>query len=757
MKDLNSEKCLNVGLWGIGSFASKAYIPALLNLEKDGRVFLAAVCSRTESTLRRLRGTLPLADSRKYYSNDEDFLADKDIDLIIIVLPIGVLSHAVKKALLSGKPVLSEKPCGASLKEALELLDFYKNTPNLAYWGVSENYRNKKIVKKIKDLLDDGVVGKTLSVSLDFNFKVNPDPNEWRQSSSHKGGYFLDFCVHYIAALRYCFGEFKEVHSYCQQTLPYTSGNDDLQSIILFENNIPGVLKFGFSSQVVDHRNPELKITGTHGIICVNFQKSWLEIIRQDGLQHIDFTDDGWETGGVEETLRYVIDANSLDLIKPEEAFADVAVIEALLLSSDRKRPVMVDELIPPTLRLKNREIKTFESSISYEPKTAVYCKTISEIQALIVCQEAEVTKIRVRGAGRSWATPIITNNLMISTEKLESSIFVNVEESTVTVSAGVQIGVLNRVLASHNLCIPSLTCSPESTVGGVVSTGSHGSSISYGTISDYISGMKILLASGEIIDINSYSNPDFLNAARVSVGLLGIVLEVTLEVKKIRNVNFYRDTFMVDDFVSIQEDLWVNFDYAWAKWPLGSSKIHLIYGKNVDDGGSGMPYIDLNSEQPIWHSFLPDPEYAHSCPSLHMRDPAIKSLSMQYAFSDRQFYEILNEIKISSFCEENQGKIVEFKYINGESKSFLGCNIFPRNLAVNLAWADVPQQHKNTIFDGFEEIAQNFLGRPHWGKFHKVSSVDYVNSCFPNWENFLKIQKLLDPRGVFVFDSSWM
>jgi predicted dehydrogenase len=62
---------------------------------------------------------------------------------VVIALPIKNQPDYIRKALLAGKHVLSEKPIAENLKDAKELLKWYRSEidTNKVTWGVAENFR----------------------------------------------------------------------------------------------------------------------------------------------------------------------------------------------------------------------------------------------------------------------------------------------------------------------------------------------------------------------------------------------------------------------------------------------------------------------------------------------------------------------------------------------------------------------------------------------------------------------------------------
>jgi predicted dehydrogenase len=108
---------------------------------------LKAVYSRS---LKSAKSLAEDASSVDLYSDDsgagkslDDLLGRSDIQAVTIALPIPNQPEYVRKALLAGKHVLSEKPIAENMKDAVELLQWYRKEidSDKVFWGVAENYR----------------------------------------------------------------------------------------------------------------------------------------------------------------------------------------------------------------------------------------------------------------------------------------------------------------------------------------------------------------------------------------------------------------------------------------------------------------------------------------------------------------------------------------------------------------------------------------------------------------------------------------
>ena len=91
-------------------------------------------------------------------TNADDILNNPEIDAVVIATPVFAHYTLAKKALENGKHVLVEKPMTASVKEAEELIALAESKGLLLM--VDHTFLYTGAVRKIKDLIDNGTIGR---------------------------------------------------------------------------------------------------------------------------------------------------------------------------------------------------------------------------------------------------------------------------------------------------------------------------------------------------------------------------------------------------------------------------------------------------------------------------------------------------------------------------------------------------------------------------------------------------------------------
>lgn len=161
----------------------------------------------------------------------------------------------------------------------------------------------------------------------------------------------------------------------------------------------------------------------------------------------------------------------------------------------------------------------------------------VSEILKLASKNKIPVTP---RGAGTSVTGAIIPSKggILIDMCRMNTIKDIRLDDKYAVVEPGVVCGDLNKELAANNYFFPpdpgsSAIC----TLGGMVSTNASGlRAVKYGTTKDYVLGLEVVLANGEVIRTGTKapktsSGYDLTRLFVNSEGTLGIITEITLKV----------------------------------------------------------------------------------------------------------------------------------------------------------------------------------------------------------------------------------
>jgi FAD/FMN-containing dehydrogenase len=174
-----------------------------------------------------------------------------------------------------------------------------------------------------------------------------------------------------------------------------------------------------------------------------------------------------------------------------------------------------------------NATFYNWDSTLSSRPARFCQPDTVEDLCEIVKTAAAEGSTVRVTGAGHSWSDFVLTNQTLVNLDKLTR--LRRVDGTRVTIEAGIRLKNLTALLADNGLGMKNLGTIREQSIAGAISTGTHGTGQAFGNISTQIVGMKLVKADGSIWTITEQDSA-MLRAARVSIGALGIITEVTLD-----------------------------------------------------------------------------------------------------------------------------------------------------------------------------------------------------------------------------------
>ncbi|MFA8435565.1 MAG: Gfo/Idh/MocA family protein [Marinifilaceae bacterium] len=185
-------KRIGIGFIGSGWITEKAHIPSFL---KSERVDIVAVCDCDLQKAIMLQEKYPV---KKVYDQAELLLGDPDVDAVVIATPNFTHYPLTKAALLAGKHVLCEKPIALSSFEVSQLIEIATLNKTLFLPAFVNRFRDD--VTLVRELLQDGIIGKTLGVEAKWLRKAGiPRPGSWfTQKKQSGGGVLMDLGPHIL-------------------------------------------------------------------------------------------------------------------------------------------------------------------------------------------------------------------------------------------------------------------------------------------------------------------------------------------------------------------------------------------------------------------------------------------------------------------------------------------------------------------------------------------------------------------------------
>ena len=180
----------------------------------------------------------------------------------------------------------------------------------------------------------------------------------------------------------------------------------------------------------------------------------------------------------------------------------------------------------------------------TYDPilsQAVVFPETNEEVSKILkLCNEHKIPVVPF-GTGTSLEGNVVgnENGITVCLEKMNKILNVNVEDFDCRVQACVTRKQLNEELKDKGLFFP-IDPGADASIGGMTATSASGTmAVKYGTMKTSVSGLTIILASGEIIKTGTRTKKtaagyNLTNLFIGSEGTLGIISEIHLRLSPI-------------------------------------------------------------------------------------------------------------------------------------------------------------------------------------------------------------------------------
>jgi FAD-linked oxidoreductase len=403
-----------------------------------------------------------------------------------------------------------------------------------------------------------------------------------------------------------------------------------------------------------------------------------------------------------------------------------------------------------------------------------VHPASTAEVAAAVAAAAADGLAAKAAGAGHSFTPAAVTDGVRLELDRLAGLISVDPGNRLVSVQAGMSLRTLNRILAGHGLAMPNLGDIDAQTVAGAISTGTHGTGAGFGCLSTFVEALTLVAGDGSVIRCSATERPEILAAARVGVGALGVLTEVTLRCVDAFTLRAQeRPERLAEVFAGLTEHIEGN-DHFEMYWFPYTDRVQTKRNNRVpaDDRPLGRLRGWLDDE------FLSNTVFAGACrvgravPALV---PGITAVEAR-ALSPRVYTGASHRV----FCTPRRVRFVEMEYgLPREAlpEAFDGLRgivdrlpikvIFPVEVRVSAAddiWLSHGYGRDNAYiaihqyvgmpyepyFRAFEQLAEGLGGRPHWGKTHWRGHED-LRPAYPRFDDFLAVRDALDPDRVFA------
>ncbi|WP_417520793.1 D-arabinono-1,4-lactone oxidase [Marinobacter sp.] len=395
--------------------------------------------------------------------------------------------------------------------------------------------------------------------------------------------------------------------------------------------------------------------------------------------------------------------------------------------------------------------------------------KSLDELVSIIANSTGTIRPV---GAGHSFSPLVPTDDTLLSLGYFGGMLSHDSATHQAEFGAGTSMALMGIALNEVSQGFINMADIDHQTLGGAVATSTHGTGINYGSYSSYVAGLQLVTASGEVLDCDASRNPEIFNAAKVSMGALGVITRLTMQ-----NRPAYR--LRENMWVAKTEDLLAGIDkhvsenQHWEMLVITHSDYALAVALNETDEPATPPVNKAESGGNEFVTLLEKlDKYGSDFPAA--RRFLLNNLQHFATFDERigESYEIYSNVRSVRFNEmeysvpAEQGPAclreilqliernnlstwfpIEYRYVKADDAPL---SMFQGRDSCAISVHQHYSMDYHNFFAAIEPVFWKYNGRPHWGKLHTLNS-RHLKQLYPQWSEFSGLRQSLDPQGRFL------
>ena len=402
---------------------------------------------------------------------------------------------------------------------------------------------------------------------------------------------------------------------------------------------------------------------------------------------------------------------------------------------------------------------------------------SIEEISEAITRAAAHDRRVRVAGAGHSFSDVALTDGSQLRLDRLTGVLDVDRSSGLVRVQGGITIRELNARLAEHGLALENLGDIDVQSIAGAISTATHGTGARLRNISAQVAELTLVLADGSTLRCAEEIDSEVFRAARVGLGALGVIAEVTLRCVPAFTLRGVDAPMPLHDTLARFEELALGNDhFEFFVFPHADRALTRTNNRtDQPPRPRGRVSAYANDVLLTNHAFellcRAGRRFPRRIPQLNrlvtrlagatalvdrsdriFASPRlVRFTEMEYALPRAATPEAVN--RIMALVPSRNFAVpfpIEVRTVApddallstaaGRDSGFVAVHMYR-----GMAW--------EPYFRAVEAIMDELGGRPHWGKRHFQTAAT-LRPRYPDWDRFQAVRVRLDPEGRFA--NAW-
>lgn len=388
-----------------------------------------------------------------------------------------------------------------------------------------------------------------------------------------------------------------------------------------------------------------------------------------------------------------------------------------------------------------------------------------------------DARSVRVTGNKQSSADIVAGTETLIDLSEYDSIVEVDEQRRRITVQAGMTLKSFMQEIESRGWTFSCLPDIDTVTIGGALSTGTHGTAGSAHPLAESMVAARLVTADGGVEEIDETS--EIMPAVRNALGTLGVFSTVTFELDPLYYLRIEEQAVRDEEWLANYRRWLSEYDFLRIIWLPHTGYGWVILGERID---ADTPVEERSAPQFVRHRR----EVSKFLYKRTVRFPRFTRLAnrlLRWLFFNHRTVEKgtlygatvtksrsstleLAEWTVAMDRFEDLFAELTERLESTDNDAYAHIPMDIRFLAADETWLSTAYgrdtvtvgcvtrnpEHADeyAAFDMVEDLFLGYGGRPHWAKRFKATG-DELRPLYPRWDDFVALRRRMDPEDKFL------
>lgn len=420
--------------------------------------------------------------------------------------------------------------------------------------------------------------------------------------------------------------------------------------------------------------------------------------------------------------------------------------------------------------------LRTWSGSARWRPQRVLRPASQEQVVAAVRTARELGRPLRVLGGGHSFSALAATDGITLTLDEYQGLVSADPATGLVTLRGGTRLWAIAELLAPYGLALSVMGDIDRQSIAGAIQTGTHGTGAAFTGFSGMVRALRLVLADGSVVDTSPQQDPDLFEAARLGLGSVGIVLEVTLQCVPAYRLELVEDTVPLAQATSSFLEVSARVDHHELFWFPRTDRVTVrtMHRRSADTprvrparalellqrevlgngawevmchGASLVPALSRPVAALASHSFA-GPRVLDDSAAVYAAPRRVRFRESEWALPAARFEEAFAALRRR--LEEEDVRVTFPLEIRRAAADDVWLSTAYRRDTVYLAAHRHHTEEAGPYLLLVQRTLAAFGARPHWGKLHWLGARE-LRELHPRFEDFRAVREAADPDGLWM------